>query len=144
MWSSVGNMPEGTFFCFSRKRNTCRRVDLFFALRWYFYETGHLQTCKPFFCTSPIDITEVNFSDRLLRVIEDQSHQKWVIKKNKEGWKPLAYQAVKRIRHQEFIIQVRYRQSAADTGCGWLIRNAGSVCRPKIFSPITQNIGRQL
>ena len=48
-----------------------------------FTETGHLQTCRPFLCTSPIDITEVNFKNRLLWVIEDQSHQRRVMKKKR-------------------------------------------------------------
>ena len=65
-------------------------------------KTGHLQTCRPYFCTSPIDITEVNFSNRLLWVIEDLSHQKWVMKK--KGWVPLAWTLHK------LIISVQYHQ----------------------------------
>ena len=51
-------------------------------------QEGHcyLQTCRPFFAPHRyIYINEVNFSNRLLWVIEDQSHQKWVIKKKRLG-----------------------------------------------------------
>ena len=54
---------------------TCR--SFFFALHRYF------RRIDLSFCTSPIDITEVNLCNTvvLLWVIEDQSHQKWVMKK---------------------------------------------------------------
>ena len=38
-----------------------------------------------FLHTSPIGKTEVNCGNRLLWVIEDQSHQKWVMKKKRLG-----------------------------------------------------------
>ena len=53
-------------------------IFFFFALHRYF------QRIDLSFCTSPIDMTEVNFCNT---VIEDQSHQKWVTKK--KGWEPL-------------------------------------------------------
>ena len=52
-------MPP-SLFKISRYATACRRVDLFF-------------------CISPIDIIEV--SNKLFWVIEDQSHQKWAMKK---------------------------------------------------------------
>ena len=62
----------------------CRRADLFFALHRYF------RRIDLSFCTSTVDITEANFCNTvvLLWVIEDQSHQKWVMKK--KGWEPLS------------------------------------------------------
>ena len=59
---------------------------LFFAFHRYFNESRTPADAGPIFLhTSPIGITEVNFGTRLLWVIEDQSHQKWVMKKKRLG-----------------------------------------------------------
>ena len=43
------------------------------------------ENVKTFLCSLSIDITEVNFSNKLLWVIEDQPHQKRVMKIKRLG-----------------------------------------------------------